>query len=102
MIHEFYWHLYSPIRQLCEIYKVKSLFVFGSVTTGHFSKDSDVDLLVDFEDLDPIVYAGNYFNLKFSLEDLLKRNIDLLESKSLQNPFLKTQIDRTKVSVYVK
>ncbi|HEV7231924.1 MAG TPA: nucleotidyltransferase domain-containing protein [Bacteroidia bacterium] len=91
-----------PIRQLCEIYKVKSLFAFGSVTTDHFSKDSDVDLLVGFEDLAPIVYADNYFNLKFSLEDLLKRNIDLLESKSLQNPFLKTQIDRTKVSVYGK
>jgi predicted nucleotidyltransferase len=92
----------TPIQALCRNFHVKTLFVFGSATTDQFSKESDVDLLVDFEDLSPLDYADNYFNLKFQLQDLLKRQVDLLENKSLNNPYLKSQIDRTKVSVYGK
>jgi predicted nucleotidyltransferase len=92
---------YIPSLQgLCKIYKVKTLFAFGSSTTDRFSNTSDVDLLVDFEELDPLDYADNYFNLKFRLQDLFNRPVDLLENKSLRNPFLKSQIDLTKVSVY--
>jgi len=45
-------------------------------------------------------YADNYFNLKFSLEDLFERNVDLLENKAIHNPFLKKSIDSKKVIVY--
>ena len=38
----------SKVIALCKQYKVKTLFVFGSVLTDKFHKDSDVDLLVDF------------------------------------------------------
>ena len=90
----------SQIRQLCENYKVKHLFAFGSVTSDKFSPDSDIDLLVDFNDLDPIEYADNYFGLKFRLQELLKRHIDLLEEKTLRNPYLKQQIEKQKISLY--
>ena len=90
----------NQIRQLCEAHRVKALFAFGSVTTDRFSNNSDVDLVVDFEDLDPIDYADNYFDLKFCLQDLLKRPIDLLEGKALRNPFLIQKIENTKVPVY--
>lgn len=91
---------YEQINQLCASHKVKSLFAFGSVTTDKFSADSDIDLVVDFENLDPVHYADNYFDLKFRLQDLLKKHIDLLENKAIRNPFLRQQIDRTKVHVY--
>lgn len=79
---------------------VKSLFAFGSVTNDRFNTDSDIDLVVDIDNPDPLAYADDYFALKFELEKLLKRDIDLLEQKAIKNPFLKLQIDNTKVLVY--
>jgi len=90
----------EQISQLCSLHDAKTLFAFGSVITDSLRKDSDIDLLVDIDDEDPLIYADNYFELKFQLEDILKRPVDLLENKSLKNPFLKKQIDNTKVLIY--
>jgi uncharacterized protein len=90
----------DQIKRLCSLYKVKALFAFGSVTTDKFRPDSDIDLVVDIEEKDPISYSDSYFNFKFQLEQLLQRQIDLLEQKSIRNPYLKEQIDKTKVLIY--
>lgn len=90
----------EQISKLCNMHDVNTLFAFGSVVTDELRKDSDIDLLVDIDDKDPLIYADNYFELKFQLEDILKRPVDLLEDKSLKNPFLKKQIDNTKVLIY--
>jgi predicted nucleotidyltransferase len=90
----------EKIKDLCIQYKVASLFVFGSVLTNRFKNDSDVDLLVDFKDVELYDYADNYFNLKSSLENLFNRKVDLLELKALRNPYLKSSIDKTKQLVY--
>lgn len=90
----------DQIKQLCDKHRVKSLFAFGSVTTNKFNSNSDVDLLIDIDSNDPMEYTDNYFAVKFQLERILKRQIDLLEQKSLRNPYLKKQINQTKVRVY--
>ena len=92
----------SQIIKLCELNTVNSLFAFGSVTTDKFSTDSDIDLVVDINDNDPISYTDKYFNLKFQLEKLLQHEIDLLEEKAIRNKFLKSEINRTKVLIYGK
>ncbi len=88
------------IRNLCNKHKVKRLFIFGSVLTDKFKKSSDIDFLVDFEGVDLYDYADNYFDLKKSLESLLKREIDLLEDKALKNPYLRQNIDSSKQLIY--
>lgn len=90
----------EQIKQLCNAYHVKSLFAFGSVVSDKLKPTSDIDLIVDIDSKDPIDYSDNYFALKFQLENIFKRPIDLLEDKALKNPFLKKQIDNTKVLVY--
>jgi hypothetical protein len=90
----------DKIRDLCSIHKVSKLFVFGSVLTDKFKKDSDVDLVVDFQYVDHYEYADNYFDLKESLEKLFKRNVDLLEEKAIRNPYLRQSIDSSKQLVY--
>lgn len=90
----------DTIRDLCSRHKVRRLFAFGSVLTESFKKDSDVDLVVDFQDVDLHEYADNYFDLKESLENLFKRNVDLLEEKAIKNPYLKQSIDSSKQLVY--
>lgn len=88
------------INELCRKCKVRSLFAFGSVLSDKFNTDSDIDLVVDIDSEDPLDYSDNYFSLKFQLEDIFKRPIELLEEKAIKNPFLKKQIDNTKVLVY--
>jgi len=71
----------DKIRVLCHNYKVARLFFFGSILTNNFNKSSDIDVWVDFSDVELYDYADNYFDLKKSLEKLLKRQVDLLEDK---------------------
>lgn len=88
------------IKKLCETFHVKSLFAFGSVTRDELKPNSDIDLLVDIDDTDPLNYSDDYFGLKFQLEQLLKRDIDLLELRAIKNLYLKQNIDNSKVLVY--
>jgi predicted nucleotidyltransferase len=88
------------IRDLCTRHKVARLFVFGSVLTNRLKKNSDIDLIVDFRDIDVYDYADNYFDLKFSLENLFNRSVDLLEDKAISNPYLRQSIDSTKQLIY--
>lgn len=90
----------NKIHALCVKHKVAKLFVFGSVLTDKFKKDSDIDLIVDFENVDLYNYADNYFDFKLSLEDLFKREVDLLEDKAIKNPYLRESVDSTKQLIY--
>jgi len=88
------------IRDLCSKHKVSRLFIFGSALTKKFKNTSDIDMLVDFQDVDLYDYAHNYFDLKASLEKLFKRDVDLLEDKAISNPYLRQSIDSTKQLIY--
>ena len=88
------------IKALCSKHKVSSLFVFGSILTDRYNQSSDIDFVVDFFDVDIYNYADNYFDLKESLEDLLNRQIDLIEEKAIINPYLRKNIDSSKKLIY--
>jgi predicted nucleotidyltransferase len=90
----------GQIKILCQKNKVKNLYVFGSVLTDSFTDNSDIDLIVDIDSNDPLDYADNYFSLKFALEALLNRQIDLLENKAINNPYLRENIDNSKTLLY--
>jgi len=92
----------NDITILCLKNKVKSLYVFGSVLTDKFNDKSDIDMVVDIDSTDPFDYADNYFNLKFSLQDLFRRPIDLLENKAIKNPYIRQNIDHSKSLIYAK
>jgi predicted nucleotidyltransferase len=90
----------DKIKNLCDKHKVSKLYVFGSILTNQFSKSSDIDFVVDFKNVSLYNYADNYFDLKTSLENLLKRQIDLLEEKAIKNPYLRQSIDSSKKLIY--
>ncbi|MCD8495285.1 MAG: nucleotidyltransferase domain-containing protein [Bacteroides graminisolvens] len=90
----------QKIIDLCKKHKVHKLFVFGSVLTDRFNDDSDVALVVDFNKTEVEDYFDNYFDFKYSLQDLLGREIDLLEEQTIKNPYLKKNVDSTKMLIY--
>ena len=90
----------QKIVALCKKYKVNKLFVFGSILTDRFNDGSDVDLVVSFNKAEVSDYFNNYFDFKYSLEELLGRDVDLLEEQTIKNPYLKKNVDATKALIY--
>ena len=90
----------NRISNLCKQYNVKSLYVFGSVLTDRFNNESDVDMIVAFNQMPIENYVDNYFDLKFTLQDILKRPVDLLEEQAISNPYFLQNINRTKQLLY--
>jgi predicted nucleotidyltransferase len=90
----------KKIVALCKKHKVNKLFVFGSVLTPRFNEKSDIDLVVDFNKDEVEDYFDNYFDFKYSLEELFGRDVDLLEEQTIRNPYLKKNVDTTKTLIY--
>lgn len=92
----------QKIFELCRLYKVRSLYVFGSILTSRFRGDSDIDLLVKFnkESIPLSDYADNYFDFQFALEELFNRKVDLVCDDAIKNPFFRQEVDSKKRLIY--
>ncbi|MDR0864824.1 MAG: nucleotidyltransferase domain-containing protein [Candidatus Symbiothrix sp.] len=90
------------LTNLCEENKVvKKLYFFGSALTPRFNEtSSDIDVLIETEDLAPEEKGEYLIILWDDLEKLFNRKIDLLTENSLQNPFLKKEIEQTRKLIY--
>ncbi len=91
----------NEIIALCKTHRVKSIALFGSAAKESMHENSDIDFLVQFSDeIDVLEYADNYFSFLEKLENLMGKKIDLVSRKSLKNPILIEEIDRSKVDLY--
>jgi predicted nucleotidyltransferase len=89
------------LELLCRQHHVRTLEVFGSAAGGGFDPvRSDVDFLVDFMPLEPAEHARAYFGLWFALEDLLRRRVDLVETRAVQNPYFLASENRARQVLY--
>jgi predicted nucleotidyltransferase len=91
----------AALEELCRRYRVRSLFLFGSATRDDFDpRQSDVDLLVEFETMPQGGYADTYFGLLEGLEGLFGHAIDLVALSALRNPYMRADIERTRTLLY--
>ena len=97
---DFFTPYMDRITELCRQHQVASLHAFGSAARGSLQPDSDVELLIDLPMTDPHAYADSYWALLNGFESLFKRPVDLLERKSVKNPYRERLIDRDKVALY--
>ena len=80
-------HLSEKLGEMRERYSVRSLSIFGSAVRDELTDESDIDILVDF------AVKANFdlfMDLKFYLEDLLQRRVDLVTDKALREPIRKS------------
>ena len=75
--------------EMAKQFGVKSLSLFGSVARNDATKDSDVDILVEFNR--PVGYFG-LFALQDYLEKLLGCSVDLGTPDSLK-PYIKERVE---------
>lgn len=100
-IHDFISKDIEGFRQLCQEYRVSTLDIFGSASREDFDAlRSDIDLLVEVDEDDPMEKGEKLFGLWDSLEAYFGRKVDLLTQTSLKNPYLRKQIETTKKRIY--
>jgi len=90
----------KQLSDLCEMHKVKELYLFGSILTNDFNEFSDIDMLIQFYQVDLMEYFDNYMDFKEKLEELFHRPIDLVENQSIKNPIFRNVVDRQKQLIY--
>ena len=91
----------ADLTALCHRFGVVRLYAFGSVVTDRFDPDkSDLDLLVELEEMPPLDRGETLINLWDALEELFVRKVDLLTDQPIQNPYLRAQVHRTKQLIY--
>ena len=92
---------YTEFVDLCRSHKVASIYAFGSSITDHFNPEtSDIDLVVKINIADPADRGEALLSLWDKLEALFKRKVDLLTEESIRNPYLRSNINRTKKLIY--
>jgi uncharacterized protein len=94
----------KQITILCKANKVTIMYAIGSVLTNEFTKDSDVDFIINYERNNEglAVKEFDYFDMWFGLEKLLNRKVDLICEDVIRNKYFKANVDATKKIVYEK
>lgn len=81
-------------------HNVEAAYLFGSAATETMKTNSDVDFLIRFsKDTELATYAENYFSLMYALQDLLGCDVDLVEEKTIQNPYLLQTVNESKFAL---
>ncbi|TAE57258.1 MAG: hypothetical protein EAZ89_04040 [Bacteroidetes bacterium] len=94
--------LYLPeIRSLCHTHQISNLWLFGSALRADFGPESDVDFLYEPQaGLLPEIEGEMYWQFQEKLQKLFQRSVDLVWYKGIKNPYLKREVDKTKVLIY--
>ncbi len=87
------------IERFCRKWKIEELAVFGSILRSDFRADSDVDVLATFsENVRWSVF--DHVRMNEELSSLLGREVDVVETASLNNPFRRREILATRKVIY--
>ena len=91
----------DDIYIICKRYRVSKLDVFGSAARkdDFNTTSSDADFLIEFAP-EVKVGLGELIGIKTELENLLGRNVDLLEPEAIVNPYVLKSIKGNRESVY--
>ncbi len=91
----------DEIFNIFEKHKVIKAYVFGSVLTDKFNKESDIDFLIKFkEGINPLEKGELWWSLHDTLRQYFNREIDIVTEKSLKNPYFIKELEKTKHLIY--
>ena len=88
------------IDEFCKKWHVLEFSLFGSVLRDDFREDSDIDVLVEFEN-DSRYSLFDLVDMQEQLRELFGREVDILEKAAMRNPFRKHSILNSRRIIYV-
>lgn len=94
----------DKVRPIAKNYGTGKIYLFGSYARGEANEDSDIDLLVDADN----VHGLGFFALYGDLEEALEKKLDLVTVNALYNEHkndrlvtkLRTEIEKDRVLIY--
>jgi hypothetical protein len=89
----------KKIAEFCARWRILEFSLFGSVLREDFRPDSDVDDLVTF-DPDARWSLFDLVDMQEELKALFGRDVDLVETEGLRNPFRRRSILRSKEVIH--
>jgi uncharacterized protein len=89
----------DALEAFCRKWRVRELSLFGSVLRDDFGPDSDVDVLVSFDE-DASWSLWDLIAMQDGLAELFGRPVDLVEREGLRNPFRRRRILDTRQVIY--
>lgn len=90
----------TVFKSICKTHHIHALFLFGSAASGKQNVSSDIDLLVEIAEPDPLKRGQLLLSLWDKFELFFNKKVDLLTLSSMRNPVLKENILRTKKLIY--
>jgi predicted nucleotidyltransferase len=91
----------EAVARACVKHRVARMHVFGSALRDDFRpSESDIDLLVEFEEMSPYDLADAYFDLLDELRSILGTSVDLVMADAVKNRYIAADIERTKQVLY--
>ncbi|MEW6658619.1 MAG: nucleotidyltransferase family protein [Thermodesulfobacteriota bacterium] len=87
------------IREFCQRWKIAEFSLFGSVLREDFNPESDVDVLVSFEP-DVPWSLFDWMDMIDELKTIFGRDVDLVETSGLRNPFRRKEIMAHRQVIY--
>ena len=88
---------YDKIVEFCKKNHIKKLSLFGSVLRDDFTENSDVDVLVEFEEGKTPGFA--FFGMQEELSEILGRRVDFNTKGDLSEYFI-DEVLREAASLY--
>ena len=91
----------AAIADACRQHQVLRMHLFGSALRDDFDPDrSDIDLLVEFQPIDPGALVGAYFALERQLSGITGQPIDLVMADAVRNSYVRVDIEASKQLIY--
>ena len=91
----------EAVTRACVKHRVARMHVFGSALRDDFRPgESDIDLLVEFQEMSPYDLADAYFDLLDELRSILGTSVDLVMADAVKNRYIAADIERTKQVLY--
>ena len=73
----------QEIARFCQRWRIRELAIFGSALRDDFRADSDVDILIDFDE-DADWSLLDHIQMQEELQALLGRDVDLISKRAVE------------------
>ena len=91
----------DAIAAACRQHQVQRMHLFGSALRDDFDPGrSDLDLLVEFQPIDPGALVQAYFGLEQQLAAITGKPVDLVMADAVRNPYVRRDIEASKQLIY--
>jgi len=85
------------VRPICEAYKVKKLFLFGSYARGEATEESDVDFHIALDEKTTLLELGGLY---VDLEDALQKEVDIVTQIPKEQEIFRKYMEKEEILLY--